>query len=284
VTHDEDQSYGADAWDGPAGEHRVKYADLIEAQVRRPNERFRAVAAVGARDRVLDIGCGTGESTRDAARAAVDGDVVGVDLSAAMLALARRLSEEQGLRNVSFLRADAQKYEFSAASFDLCVSRFGSMFFDDPVAAFTNIGRALRPGARLVLLVWQDRDHNEWSTAIRSALGAPVPAPPPTGPNPFSLADPVVAEGILTEAGFVDFATVDVREPVFYGRNSEIARDFALGFPSTRDLLAVLDASTTESVLERLRATLAAHDTGDGVYFDSAAWIISARRPLDTAG
>jgi SAM-dependent methyltransferase len=203
-----------------------------------------------------------------------------------MLALARRLSEEQGLRNVSFVRADARTHEFPAASFDLCVSRFGSMFFDDPVAAFTNIGRALRPGARLVLLVWQDRDHNEWSTAIRSALGAPVPAPALTGPNPFSLADPVVAEGILTEAGFADFATVDVREPVFYGRNSEIAFDFALGFHSTSDLLAGLDAPTTESALERLRATLAAHDTGDGVCFDSRAWIITARRSLalDTAG
>jgi SAM-dependent methyltransferase len=158
------------------------------------------------------------------------------------------------------------------------------MFFDDPVAAFTNIGRALRPGARLVLLVWQDRDHNEWSTAIRAALGGPVQVPPLTGPNPFSLADPVVAEGILAAAGFVDFATVDVREPVFYGRNSEIAYDFALGFPSTRDLLTGLDAPTTASALERLRATLAAHDTGDGVSFDSRAWVITARRALDTPG
>jgi SAM-dependent methyltransferase len=274
----------AAVWDGPAGDHRVKFADMIEAQVRRPNERFLSVAAVGARDRVLDIGCGTGQSTRDAARAAVDGSVVAVDLSEAMLALARRLSDEQGLRNVTFLRADAQTHEFPAASFDLCVSRFGSMFFDDPVAAFTNIGRALRPGARLVLLVWQDRDHNEWSTAIRAALGGPVPAPPLTGPNPFSLADPVVAEGILAAAGFVDFATVDVREPVFYGRNSEIAYDFALGFPSTRDLLTGLDAPTTASALERLRATLAAHDTGDGVSFDSRAWVITARRALDTPG
>jgi hypothetical protein len=141
----------------------------------------------------------------------------------------------------------------------------------------------LRPGARLVLLVWQDRDHNEWSTAIRSAIVGPGAAPL-TGPDPFSLADPVVAEGILTAAGFVDFATVDVREPVFYGRNSEIACDFALGFPSTADLLAGMDTSAAAAAVERLRATLAAHDTGDGVYFDARAWIITARRALDTPG
>jgi SAM-dependent methyltransferase len=265
-------------WDGPGGAHRVKHADLIEAQVRPQTERFRAVAAVGARDHVLDIGCGTGESTRDAARAAVEGSALGVDLSDEMLARARQLSSAAGLTNVSFLRADAQVHQFPAARFDLCVSQFGVMFFDDPVAAFTNIGRALRPGARLVLLVWQDRDHNEWSTAIRSALGAPVPAPPMTGPNPFSLADPVATEGILTAAGFADCAFVDVREPVCYGQDNAIAYDFMLGLRSTRDLLAGLDAEATEPALDRLRATLAAHNTGDGVYFDSRVWIISARR------
>jgi SAM-dependent methyltransferase len=269
-------------WDGPGGAHRVKHADLIEAQIRRQNERFRAVAAVGARDHVLDIGCGTGESTRDAARAAVDGSALGVDLSDQMLARARQLSSAAGLANVSFLRADAQVHQFPSARFDLCLSRFGVMFFDDPVAAFTNIGRALRPGARLVLLVWQDRDHNEWSTAIRSALGEPVPGPPLTGPNPFSLADPVVAEGILTTAGFADVAFTDVREPVCYGQDSAVAYDFALGFPSTRELLAGLDEPTP--ALDRLRATLAAYDTGDGVYFDSRTWIITARRALDTPG
>jgi hypothetical protein len=130
-----------------------------------------------------------------------------------------------------------------------------------------------------VLLVWQDRDHNEWSTAVHSALGGPVPAPPLTGPNPFSLADPVATEGLLAAAGFVDFAVVDVREPVFYGQDTDIAYDFTRGLRSARELLAGLDAETTESALDRLRATLAAHHTGDGVYFDSRVWIITARRP-----
>jgi SAM-dependent methyltransferase len=265
-------------WDGPGGEHRARYARLIEDQVRRHNDRFRTVAAIGRRDHVLDIGCGTGDSTRDAARAAVEGHVLGVDLSERMLAHARELSAEQGLHNVEYLRADAQVHTFPAARFDVCVSRFGSMFFDDPLGAFTNIGRALRPGARLVLLVWQERDRNEWSVEIRRALGAPVPAPPLTGPNPFSLADPVVAADILTSAGFAEFDAVEVAEPVCYGPDAAIAFDFTVGMRSTRDLLATLDDTTTGPALDRLRATLATHETDDGVYFDSRAWILTATR------
>ena len=116
-----------------------------------------------------------------------------------MLERARRLSDDEGLANITYQQADAQVHRFPPTRFDLCISRFGTMFFADPVAAFTNIGRALRPAARLVLLVWQERDRNEWATAIRQALTAA--AATPRGPDPFSLADPTVTEGILAAAG-----------------------------------------------------------------------------------
>ena len=267
-------------WDGPAGAHRTRHAAVFDAEARPHNERFRAAAAVSARDRVLDVGCGTGQTTRDAARAAVDGNALGVDLSAQMLDHARRRSREEGLTNVSFLQADAQVHRFPAASFEVCISRFGTMFFADPVAAFSNIGHALRPGGRLVLMVWQARDRNEWTTAVREALAGdnPVPPPPAEGPHPFSLADPAVAGGILAAAGFADIGFTDVHEPVFYGPDSAVALDVVRGLRSTRDLLAGLDAGETEQALRRLRATLAAHQTGDGVVFDARTWIITARR------
>ena len=147
---------------------------------------------VAPRDRVLDIGCGTGQTTRDAARAAVAGSALGIDLSAQMLDHARRLSREEGLANVSFLQADAQVHPFPAASFEVGISRFGTMFFADPVTAFGNIGHALTRGGRLVLMVWQARDRNEWTTAIREALAGDdsVPAPPANGPHAFSLGRP----------------------------------------------------------------------------------------------
>jgi SAM-dependent methyltransferase len=268
-------------WDGPAGEHRIRHADVFDAEASPLNVRFRAAAGVGPGDRVLDIGCGTGASTRDAARAAVAGSAVGVDLSARMLEHARRAARDEGLRNVTYRQADAQVHRFEQAPFDLCISRFGGMFFADPVAAFANIGRALRPGARLVLMAWQAADRNEWSAAIRQALTTGTPAPPvspPAGPHPFTLADPAVAGGILAAAGFTAISFTDVRDPVYYGPHTA-ACDVVLGLRSTRDLLASLDADSTGHALARLRAALAEHDTGHGVYFGSRAWIITGRRP-----
>lgn len=269
-----------------AGEHGTTGDTELfdyDAELRLHNEHFRAAARVGPRDRVLDIGCGTGLTTREAARAAVAGSALGVDLSVPMLERARRLSVDQGPPNVTYQQADAQIHRFPQAGFDLCISRFGTMFFADPLAAFTNIGRALRPGARLVLLVWQDRDRNEWATAIRQSLTAATaatatPTPPASGPNAFSLADPGSTEGILTSAGFTDVTFTDVHEPVYYGPDSATALDSVLRLLKFQDLLAGLDAATADRARARLRTTLAAHDTGGGVYFDSRAWIVTARR------
>ena len=150
------------------------------------------------------------------------------------------------------------------------------MFFTEPIAAFTNIGRALRPAARLVLLVWQERARNEWATAIRQAL---IPASvAPRGPDAFSLADPAVTEGILAASGFAEVGFTDVHEPVYYGPDSATAFDAVLRLLKFKDLLADLDAAAAEQARTRLRSTLDAHDTGGGVYFDSRAWIVTARR------
>ncbi len=206
-----------------------------------------------------------------------------MDLSAPALELARRLSDQEGLRNVTYERADAQVHHFPPEHFDICISRFGVMFFADPVAAFSNIGHALRPGARLVVMAWQDHSRNEWTSAIGQSLttgtaASTSPAQLASGPGPFSLGDPAIAESILAASGFAEVAFTDVHEPLYYGADSAIAFDFVLGLRVTQDLLADLDGPTAERALQRLRATLAEHDTGSGVFFDSRAWIITARR------
>jgi SAM-dependent methyltransferase len=255
-------------------------ADFYDAELQRHNVHFRAAAAVRSRDQVLDIGCGTGQTTREAARAAVDGSAVGVDMSTPMLERARRLSHEQGLRNVTYEHGDAETHPFPSEHFDLCISRFGTMFFADPVAAFTNIRRALRPGARLVLMVWQDADRNEWFTATRQALaGSSAPTAAASDLEPFSLADPAATQRMLIVAGFAEIAFTDIHEPVHYGSDAGAASDAVLGLRHARDLLASLDAPTAEHALDRLRAMLAARDSGDGVHFDSRAWIITADSP-----
>jgi len=136
----------ARAWDGDEGAYWAGNAGQFDRAVAAYHERFLAAAVIGCADRVLDIGCGTGQTTRDAARAAADGVALGVDLSGQMIALARRLAAGQGIANARFEQADAQIHPFPAASFDVAISRTGTMFFADPAAAFANIARALRPG------------------------------------------------------------------------------------------------------------------------------------------
>jgi hypothetical protein len=127
-----------------------------------------------------------------------------------------------------------------------------------------------------VLLVWQGRDRNEWATAIRGALT--TEAVPTRGPDPFTLADPAVTEGVLAAAGFTDVGFADVHEPVYYGRDGATAFAAVLGLWESQDLLAGLDAAAAEQARARLRATIEAHTTDSGVYFDSRAWIVTARR------
>jgi SAM-dependent methyltransferase len=250
-----------------------------DAELRRHNEVLRRAAGVQVRDHVLDIGCGAGQTTRQAARAARAGSALGIDVSAPAIERARGLARADGLRNATFEQANAQVHRFPPERFDLAVSRFGTMFFDDPVAAFANIRRALRPAGRLVMMVWQASERNEWDVTIDRSLGAAEGpgAGASGGPDPFSLADPATVTEILQAAGFARVAFTDVREPVYYGRDVAAALDWVRGFTSTSEVLNRLDPAAAARAVERLREALAAHVSDDGVWFDSRAWIVTAR-------
>jgi SAM-dependent methyltransferase len=251
-----------------------------DAELRRLDPVLRRACGVRLHDHVLDIGCGTGLTTRAAARAARAGSALGVDISAAAIERARELARAEGLGNAAFERADAQVHRFPGERFDLAASRFGTMFFDDPVAAFANVRRALRPAGRLVMLVWQPRERNEWDVAVRRSLAAAGdPAAPDEGPDAFSLGDPATARHILDEAGFTDISFTAVQEPVYYGPDVGSALDWVRRFASTDAALKRLAPAGAARAIERLRETLAAHLAGDGVWFDSSAWLVTARRP-----
>jgi ubiquinone/menaquinone biosynthesis C-methylase UbiE len=245
-----------------------------DAELRVHDQLLRWACGVQPREQVLDIGCGLGQTTCEAARRARAGSALGVDISELAIERARELAQAQGVRNVTFERADAQVHRFPPERFDLAMSRFGTMFFQEPVAAFGNIRRALRPAGRLVMMVWQADERNEWDVAIRQSLEAVAPA----GLDAFSLADPPAVKGILEAAGFADVAFTDVHEPVYYGPDVTAALDWVRGFRCTSDVLDRLDPAAAARALGRLRETLAAHLNGDGVWFDSRAWIVSARR------
>ena len=262
-----------------AGHQQGPGRNGYDAELRRHNDVLRRACGIAVRDHVLDIGCGTGQTTRQAARTARAGSALGVDVRAPAIERARELAQAEGLRNVTFEHADAQACRFPQERFDLAISRFGTMFFGDPVTAFANIGRALRPAGRLVMMVWQASERNEWDVVIRRSLAITEgPEPLPSGgPDPFSLADPAAVTEILKAAGFAGVAFTDVREPVYYGPDVAAALNWVRGFACTSEALKGLEPAAAARAVASLRDALAAH-LSDGVWFDSRAWIVSAHR------
>jgi SAM-dependent methyltransferase len=267
------------AWDGDEGAYWALHADRFDRAVAAHHGPFMASASIRLGDRVLDIGCGTGSTTIDAARAAAKGSALGVDLSSQMLAVARRRAADAGVTNADFLQADAQVHALEAAHYDVAISRTGAMFFGDPVAAFANIAAALRPGGRLCLLVWNGIEANEWIREISGALaaGRDQQAPPPDAPGPFALADPVRVRDLLGAAGLVDVDLVGAEHPMWFGDTVEVAEEFIVGLLGW--MLDGLDAAQIAAARAALRETLRAHLGPAGVEFASGTWTISARVP-----
>ncbi len=262
------------------GDRDMEHVDY-DAELRLHNDALRRAYEIGPEDRVLDIGCGAGQTTRDIARLTSDGWALGVDISKEMIERAYLLAEAEGLHNIRFEHADAQDHRFPSERFDLAISRFGTMFFRDPIAAFTNIGRGLRHGGRLLMMVWQGHEQNEWSVSIERALVATVGSPVPAseGLDPFSLAEPATVGRILGAAGFTDVTFTGVSQPIYFGQDVAAALEWVGGFACAKEALARLDPIGRELALERLRETLVAHAREDGVWFDSRAWIVKARCP-----
>lgn len=264
------------AWDGQQGDFWTSRADRFNEGVAGYQDEFLDAARIDRASTVLDIGCGSGQTTRDAARRAVNGSVLGVDLSSSMIELARRLAAREELPNVAFEQVDAQVHDFPAAHFDVAISRHGVMFFGDPLTAFGNIARALRPGGRLTLLTWQPAERIEWMSAFRTLLAAGRELPKPAGPSPLSLSDPDVVRELLSAAGFDDVRLRGLAEPMYFGRDVDDACDFIAEQHAW--LLADLDAERKARAIADLRADLAEHQTERGVLYDSAAWLIEGRR------
>jgi len=267
------------AWDGNEGAFWATQARRFDETLAHCHGPFLTAAAIRADNRVLDVGCGNGQTTRDVARVAVNGSALGVDLSSQMLALARKTASTEGLANVEFRQADAQIFPFEPATFDVVISRMGSMFFGDPIAAFANLHRALRPAGRLTLLTWQGVTDNEWLSAFRAAaaVGRDLPTPPSDAPGPFALADPDRVRAILEAAGFADIAFQSLHEPMSFGPDPDDAFDFVSGL--TGWMREGLDKPDRDAALAALRTTITEHTDDHGVTYQSATWIIQARKP-----
>lgn len=175
---------------------------------------------------------------------------------------------------------DAQVHGFEPETFDIAISSFGAMFFSDPVAAFTNIGRGLRRAGRAAFIAWQRFENNAWLTEISSAVaaGREIPIPQPGEPGPFGLADPDAVRRNLRDAGFDDVAVTPVNEPFWVGADQEDAWSFVSEMGIVRGFTESLLPRARQQAYENLRGVIAAHETDEGVHFGSAAWLIAARK------
>lgn len=257
-------------WNGPTGEFWAAHAERYERTLGVLTPHLLRGAAAGRNDRVLDVGCGCGATTREAARSAASAH--GVDLSGPMLAHARRAAAD--LPNATFEQADAQVDRLG--EFDVAMSRLGVMFFDDPAAAFANLRAAT---TRLAFVCWGALSDNEHRVAELAALSPHVPMPAPRtdgGPGAFSLADPDRVRTLLTGAGFTEVELEQIRQPLSFGRSAAEAVGFKLADPTVRGWFADAGPDAAARATEALRRTYEEHETPAGVLFDSTVWLVTA--------
>jgi len=272
----------AEAWNGYEGTYWADHQDRYDALSGGFNDALFAAAKTAERDDVLDIGCGNGQTTRLAARQAPRGRALGVDLSAPMLERARATAAAEGITNVTFDQGDAQVYPFPSGSFDIAISRGGIMFFADPVAAFVNIGRALRPGGRLAFMCLQELSRNDWLRVLISALDPHVAVPQftaPGAPGMFSLADPARIGEVLAGAGFDDVTPTPVEASMLFGQDPADAASFMLNSGPFRFMLSQVDQASMDRASDAVRAALRSYEGPGGVRLRGAAWVVSATRP-----
>jgi SAM-dependent methyltransferase len=268
----------AEDWNGASGREFIEQRERHEGVLGRLRARLLAAAAIQDGEYVLDVGCGCGETTILAARAAGSGHALGADFSRIQVAEARRLAAAAGVANARFEVADAQVYPFEAGVFDVVLSSFGVMFFDDPAAAFGNLRRALRRGGRLAFACWRTRAENPVFTtgyaeaAVALGLGEmPVPG------AAFSLAGTGRVGALLSGAGFggIEFAAVD--EPMLIGRDVDDVLRYERASPAATEVLAGLSPAQAAELTRLVRDRLAAYAAPGGVTMPGAAWLVTAQ-------
>lgn len=271
-------------WNEKGGPKWVQHQETLDRQIGPHGAAMIQAAAVRPGETVLDIGCGCGGTTLEIAReVGPGGRVTGLDISGPMLGLARRRASALGLGNTEFLHGDAQVFKLPAGHFDVAVSRFGIMFFEDPVAAFKNIFRALKPGGRLAFACWRTPQENPWVLLPMMEAAKHVtmpPPPPPNEPGPFAFGDRARIEHILSDAGFNSIAIEKLNLTMALGPsdNLEESVDFMFEIGPMSRLVADIDKPTHDKLRAAIRGVMEKFQGESGVAMPSAAWVVTARK------
>lgn len=268
-------------WNGASGQAWVDAQEMLDQMFQAFEEVLAEEVSAARAEQVLDVGCGTGATTLAVARLiGARRRSVGIDISEPMLALARARAEREGLP-ASFIRADVQTHAFEPASFDMMISRFGVMFFDDSVRAFANLRRAARRDGEIRFIAWRSPAENPFMTTAERAAAPLLPNMParqPDAPGQFAFADRHKVQRILEQSGWagIDIRPIDVACTLpakdllrYVGRLGPLGR-----------ILPGLDEQTRTRVIEAVRAASDPYVHGADIRFSSACWMIAARAPV----
>lgn len=277
------------AWDGPLYERFVRFRETVTTGLGAHGEEALRLYPPQPGQRVLDIGCGFGDTTqRIAGLVGPDGEAVGVDAAPRFIEDAIREASEAGIGNARFLVADVQETLAGEGGFDLAFSRFGTMFFANPVAAMRNVRHTLHPGGRLVMVVWRRRIDNDWLYRAQSIVEGIVERPeeydePTCGPGPFSMADADTTSEVLIHAGFTDIALRRCDIPITIGSDIEEALELVMALGPAGEILRLAGdrvAHLHGQVQDALREGLAEFATHGELRAPASTWIVTANTPL----
>jgi ubiquinone/menaquinone biosynthesis C-methylase UbiE len=280
----EPRSEFVDFWNEVLVPKFVKYRHVLVGGLTHHSAKVLPSLGIGKGDRVVDVGCGFGDTAIEfARRVGPSGSVLGVDCCAAFLEYGRADAKAAGLDNVEFLQADVQAHRFEPVH-DFCFSRFGTQFFENPVAGLRNMRSALRPGGTMTMIVWRTIDDNPWLGLPKRIVLQFLPPPGEDartcGPGPFSMADPEMVTKQLEIAGYsgIEFERIDA--PLMVGNDPDDAVQFQLALGPAGEVYREAGARAVErhdEIAAALRAELAKYQTGQGVVMDSSSWKVTAR-------
>lgn len=274
-------------WNDVLAPKFIRFRHILVDGLTHHSEAVFAKLPVGPGDRVLDVGCGFGDTAIKLARiVGPEGEVVGIDCCDAFLSAAEADREQEGADNLSFIRGDAE-IALPEGEFDFVFARFGTMFFANPVAGLRNMRRALRPGGRMTHIVWRDRADNPWLSMAKDIVLQFLPPPGDDartcGPGPFSMADEATVRKMMEIAGYEDITFERVDAPVLVGYDTRDAIEFQLAIGPAgevfREAGEAAEARRTE-IEEALAAAIRKQTTSaDGIIMPSSSWVISGTNP-----
>ncbi len=277
------------AWDGPLYDRFVRFRETVTTGLGAHGEEALRLHPPKPGQRVLDIGCGFGDTTqRIAGLVGPDGLAVGIDAAPRFIEDAVHEAGEAGIENVRFLVGDVQETLAGEEGFDVAFSRFGTMFFASPVAAMRNVRGALAPGGKLVIVVWRRRIDNDWLYRAQTIVEAIVERPeeydePTCGPGPFSMADADTTSEILAHAGFTDIALRRCDIPIKIGSDLDEALELVMALGPAGEILRLAGDRASHlhgQVQDALREGLAEFAVDGELRAPASTWIVTATAPV----